>query len=217
MADNENVAQTAAQSEAENDAQDKAKNTTSDSESEQTPKNDDAKNAEPQSKSEKTIAKLQERISKLASAKNDKQGKLDKALEEIEKLKNQSNSDSKPAPDVKQQISERDNEIKALKAKLSRVNAKNEARDIFAKAGQNVDSGILDMVVSDDKAQMYKNIQSVLGYANNIAKTTKTQYYTDSTPRMNGTKEALTKEQISNIKDPAARIKAIKENINLFK
>lgn len=178
--------------------------------------NDAQNEPQPESKSDKTIAKLQKRIASLSENKNDTQEKLDKALEEIQKLKDQGKpqSDTKSAEDdlTKKQAKQ----IEDLQNQLKRVNAKNEARKLFAEAGQDVDDNVLDIVVSNDQKKTYENIEALLGYTQNVTSAVKHKYYTDQTPRLNNTKATVTKDEIAKIKDPVKRIQAIKNNIGLY-
>ena len=126
--------------------------------------NDEHANGADQSKSARTIEKLQKRISELSSNKNDTQSQLKKALATIEQMKKENGE--KPDPD--QALKAKDDEISSLKQQLDRVNRTNEARKIFAEAGQAVDDKILQMVVTNDKKQTLENIQNLLGYTDAI-------------------------------------------------
>lgn len=171
-----------------------------------------AKNGADQSKSARTIEKLQKRISELSNNKNDTQSQLKKALATIEQMKKENGE--KPDPD--QALKAKDDEISSLKQQLDRVNRTNEARKIFAEAGQVVNDKILQMVVTNDKKTTLENIQNLLGYTDAITDTAKKSFYKDSTPRINTKKTAITKQDIMKIKDRSKRIDAIKKNIDLF-
>lgn len=167
-----------------------------------------AKNGADQSKSAKTIEKLQKRISELSSNKNDTQSQLKKALATIEQMKKENGE----KPDPEQALKAKDDEISSLKQQLDRVNRTNEARKIFAEAGQVVDDKILQMVVTNDKKTTLENIQNLLGYTDAITDTAKKAFYKDSTPRIN-TKKTAVKQDTDNIKDPVERLEAIKSNL----
>lgn len=167
-----------------------------------------AKNGADQSKSARTIEKLQKRISELSNNKNDTQSQLKKALATIEQMKKENGE--KPDPD--QALKAKDDEISSLKQQLDRVNRTNEARKIFAEAGQVVDDKILQMVVTSDKKTTLENIQNLLGYTDTITDTAKKSFYKDSTPRIN-TKKTAVNQDTDNIKDPVERLEAIKRNL----
>ena len=99
-----------------------------------------------------------------------------------------------------------------MKQQLDRVNRTNEARKIFAEAGQVVDDKILQMVVTNDKKTTLENIQNLLGYTDAITDTAKKSFYKDSTPRINAKKTAVNQDT-DNIKDPVERLEAIKRNL----
>lgn len=163
------------------------------------------------------VKKLQKRIGKEQNEKHSLQDQLDKANAKIKELqsgksiKNLSDEDKdKKAED------EKDKEIASLRAQITRRDNIKQTDEVFKDAGLTVGDDVLNMVVVDDDKQTYANVQALIKYTNQIQSGVKKELLKGSTPRNNG-KPTMTKVEISKIKDPIKRQKAIAENLDLYK
>ena len=187
-------------------------------ETEEQPKNDgtDSKE-EKQLDGDKLVKKLQKRIGKEQNEKHSLQDQLDKANAKIKELqsgksiKNLSDEDK-----AKKAEDEKDKEIASLRAQITRRDNIKQTDEVFKDAGLTVGDDVLNMVVVDDDKQTYANVQALIKYTNQIQSGVKKELLKGSTPRNNG-KPTMTKVEISKIKDPIKRQKAIAENLDLYK
>lgn len=188
------------------------------SQTEEQPKNDgtDSKE-EKQLDGDKLVKKLQKRIGKEQNEKHSLQDQLDKAKEKIKQLqsgksiKNLSDEDK-----TKKLESDKDKKIASLEAQITRRDNIKQTDEVFKEAGLNVSDDVLNMVVVDDDKQTYANVQALIKYTNQIQSGVKRELLKGSTPKVNG-KPSMTKAEISKIKDPLKRQKAIAENLDLYK
>ena len=166
---------------------------------------------------DKLVKKLQKRIGKEQNEKHSLQDQLDKANAKIKELqsgksiKNLSDEDK-----AKKAEDEKDKEIASLRAQITRRDNIKQTDEVFKDAGLTVDDDVLNMVVVDDDKQTYANVQALIKYTNQIQSGVKKELLKGSTPRNNG-KPTMTKVEISKIKDPIKRKKAIAENLDLYK
>ena len=165
----------------------------------------------------KLVKKLQKRIGKEQNEKHSLQDQLDKANAKIKELqsgksiKNLSDEDK-----AKKAEDEKDKEIASLRAQITRRDNIKQTDEVFKDAGLTVGNDVLNMVVVDDDKQTYANVQALIKYTNQIQSGVKKELLKGSTPRNNG-KPAMNKVEISKIKDPIKRQKAIAENLDLYK
>lgn len=117
---------------------------------------------------------------------------------------------------LKKTEDEKDKEIASLRAQITRRDNIKQTDEVFKDAGLTVGDDVLNMVVVDDDKQTYANVQALIKYTNQIQSGVKKELLKGSTPRNNG-KPAMTKVEISKIKDPIKRQKAIAENLDLYK
>lgn len=163
------------------------------------------------------VKKLQKRIGKEQNEKHSLQDQLDKANAKIKELqsgksiKNLSDEDK-----AKKAEDEKDKEIASLRAQITRRDNIKQTDEVFKDAGLTVGNDVLNMVVVDDDKQTYANVQALIKYTNQIQSGVKKELLKGSTPRNNG-KPTMTKVEISKIKDPIKRQKAIAENLDLYK
>lgn len=163
------------------------------------------------------VKKLQKRIGKEQNEKHSLQDQLDKANAKIKELqsgksiKNLSDEDK-----AKKAEDEKDKEIASLRAQITRRDNIKQTDEVFKDAGLTVGDDVLNMVVVDDDKQTYANVQALIKYTNQIQSGVKKELLKGSTPRNNG-KPTMTKVEISKIKDPIKRQKAIAENLDLYK
>lgn len=166
---------------------------------------------------DKLVKKLQKRIGKEQNEKHSLQDQLDKANAKIKELqsgksiKNLSDED-----EAKKAEDEKDKEIASLRAQITRRDNIKQTDEVFKDAGLTVGDDVLNMVVVDDDKQTYANVQALIKYTNQIQSGVKKELLKGSTPRNNG-KPTMTKVEISKIKDPIKRKKAIAENLDLYK
>lgn len=166
---------------------------------------------------DKLVKKLQKRIGKEQNEKHSLQDQLDKANAKIKELqsgksiKNLSDEDK-----AKRAEDEKDKEIASLRAQITRRDNIKQTDEVFKDAGLTVGDDVLNMVVVDDDKQTYANVQALIKYTNQIQSGVKKELLKGSTPRNNG-KPTMTKVEISKIKDPIKRKKAIAENLDLYK
>ena len=166
---------------------------------------------------DKLVKKLQKRIGKEQNEKHSLQDQLDKANAKIKELqsgksiKNLSDEDK-----AKKTEDEKDKEIASLRAQITRRDNIKQTDEVFKDAGLTVGDDVLNMVVVDDDKQTYANVQALIKYTNQIQSGVKKELLKGSTPRNNG-KPTMTKVEISKIKDPIKRKKAIAENLDLYK
>lgn len=166
---------------------------------------------------DKLVKKLQKRIGKEQNEKHSLQDQLDKANAKIKELqsgksiKNLSDEDK-----AKKTEDEKDKEIASLRAQITRRDNIKQTDEVFKDAGLTVGDDVLNMVVVDDDKQTYANVQALIKYTNQIQSDVKKELLKGSTPRNNG-KPTMTKVEISKIKDPIKRKKAIAENLDLYK
>lgn len=166
---------------------------------------------------DKLVKKLQKRIGKEQNEKHSLQDQLDKANEKIKQLQaGKSIKDMSEEDKSKKADNDKDKEIASLKAQIIRRDNIKQTDEVFKEAGLNVSDDVLNMVVVDDDKQTYANVQALIKFVNTIQNGVKKEYLKGSTPRHNG-KPTLTKADISKIKDPVKRVKAIQDNLGLYK
>lgn len=186
-------------------------------ETEEQPKNDgtDSKE-EKQLDGDKLVKKLQKRIGKEQNEKHSLQDQLDKANEKIKQLQSgKSIKDMSDEDKAKKAESDKDKKIASLEAQITRRDNIKQTDEVFKEAGLNVSDDVLNMVVVDNDKQTYANVQALIKYTNQIQSGVKRELLKGSTPKING-KPSMTKAEITKIKDPLKRQKAIAENLDLY-
>ena len=112
----------------------------------------------------------------------------------------------------------KDDRIKALEAELQRTHDIQDTRDAFREKGLQVPDEIIDLVVVSDTEKTVKNINSIEAFVNAIRDDVKQEMLKGTTPRNSGkTATAMTKAEINKISDPIKRVKAIRENMGLYR
>lgn len=168
---------------------------------------DDDVDPKPVDKAQKIIDKLHKRLDQKTKSERTLQEKLDQANSMIKQLRGED----------EEQPDERDTKIKELQAELDRREAFDAANSVLKEADVDVDKDVLNMVVTTDNDQTDANIRSLIAYTDRIKEATKKAFLKGSTPRQNGKPAAtMTRQEINQIKDPLARIKAIKDNPTLY-
>lgn len=137
--------------------------------------------------SDKVVEKLQKRIGKEQSEKNDYAKQLAEAQKQIEELKN-GNSVSKLSEKekAKKAETEKDNHIKELETKLKIAESTQQTDAVFKEAGLNVGTDVLSMVVNTDDEKTYSNAKALIDFANNVRTETKKEFLKGKTPTTAG-------------------------------
>lgn len=165
---------------------------------------------------DKLVKKLQKRIGKEQNEKHSLQDQLDKANEKIKQLQSgKSIKDLSDEDKAKKAESDKDKKIASLEAQITRRDNIKQTDEVFKEAGLNVSDDVLNMVVVDNDKQTYANVQALIKYTNQIQSGVKRELLKGSTPKING-KPSMTKAEITKIKDPLKRQKAIAENLDLY-
>ena len=139
------------------------------------------------------------------------QKKREKEVAEAEKL---AKMNEKERYDY--EVSELKKELDALKAEKNRSEMMTTARHMLANDGLNVSDAILSVLVTSNAEQTNEAVKSFSKlFKDEVEKGVKAQL-AGGNPKK-GSTSALTREQIFAIKDPNKRLKAIEENMDLFK
>lgn len=149
--------------------------------------------------SDKIVEKLQKRIGKEQSEKNDYAKQLADAQKQLEELK-KAKSVSKLSEEekAKQASSEKDNHIKELETKLKLAESTQQTDSVFKEAGLNVGSDVLGMVVNTDDEKTYANAKALIDFANTIRTETKQEFLKGKTPTATGkTVKSVTAEDFA--------------------
>lgn len=137
--------------------------------------------------SDKIVEKLQKRIGKEQSEKNDYAKQLAEAQKQLEEFKNGKSvhklSENEKAKKV---AAEKDNQIKELETKLKLAESTQQTDAVFKEAGFNVGSDVLNMVVNTDDEKTYANAKALIDFANSIRTDTKQEFLKGKTPTASG-------------------------------
>lgn len=167
--------------------------------------------------SDKIVEKLQKRIGKEQSEKNDYAKQLADAQKQLEELK-KAKSVSKLSEEekAKQASSEKDNHIKELETKLKLAESTQQTDSVFKEAGLNVGSDVLGMVVNTDDEKTYANAKALIDFANTIRTETKQEFLKGKTPTATGkTVKSVTAEDFAKM-TYAEKAKLYNENPENF-
>ena len=167
------------------------------------------------SDADKIVEKLQKRIGKEQSEKNDFKDKYEAAMKQIEAL--QKGEDPNAEPDKPKEESE----VEKLKKQIARRDMRDQARQVITEAGFSVPNSLLEALVVDDDQQTLANVKAVIEYTNSVQGAVRDEFRKGKTPREGGkaakpiTKEAFDKmtptEQLSlGVKDPELYAKLLK-------
>ncbi|WP_429971286.1 capsid assembly scaffolding protein Gp46 family protein [Fructilactobacillus sp. Tb1] len=167
--------------------------------------------------SDKVVEKLQKRIGKEQSEKNDYAKQLEEANKQLEELKKgKSVSKLSEAEKAKQADAEKDNKIKALETKLKLAESTQQTDAVFKEAGLNVGNDVLSMVVNTDDEKTYANAKALIDFANTIRSETKQTFLKGNTPTATGKPvKTFTAEEFNQM-SYAEKAKLAKENPENF-
>ena len=139
------------------------------------------------------------------------QKKREKEVAEAEKL---AKMNEKERYDY--EVSELKKELDALKAEKNRSEMMTTARHMLANDGLNVSDELISVLVTADAEQTNEAVKNFSKlFKAEVDKAVKAQL-AGGNPKK-GSASALTKEDIMAIKDPNKRLRAIEENMDLFK
>ena len=139
------------------------------------------------------------------------QKKREKEVAEAEKL---AKMNEKERYDY--EVSELKKELDALKAEKSRSEMMTTARHMLANDGLNVSDALIGALVTSDAEQTNEAVKAFSKlFKAEVDKAVKAQL-AGGNPKK-GSTSALTKDQIMAIKDDKKRLKAIEENLDLFR
>lgn len=139
------------------------------------------------------------------------QKKREKEVAEAEKLAKMNEQER-----YDYEMSELKKELANLKAEKSRSEMMTTARQMLANDGLNISDALIGVLVTSDAEQTNEAVKNFSKlFQAEVDKAVKASL-AGGNPKK-GSASALTKEQIMAIKDPSKRLKAIEENMDLFK
>lgn len=143
---------------------------------------DETENAEEtdSQKADKVLAKLQKRIGKEQSKKNEYKDQLEKALTRIEKLEKGQN------PDEPEPVDEKDSEIAKLQSQIKKRDITDQARSVLNESGISVPASILNLVVTDKVPSTLTNVKEILTYTQSIRDAARQEFLKGTTPSVTG-------------------------------
>lgn len=151
----------------------------------------DTKPGDDASAADKIVEKLQKRIGKEQSEKNDFKDKYEAAMKQLEALQKGEDPDKADEPDDSQK------QINALQAQIARRDMRDQARTVITEAGFSVPTSLLDTLVVDDDKQTLANVKAIIEYTNQVQSAVREEFRKGKTPRSGGqavkpvTKEAF--------------------------
>lgn len=119
--------------------------------------------------SEKVIEKLQKRLGKETSEKNETKEQLEQALSRINELEKSSKKDVKGQSDEEKTLElqkAKDNEIEQLKQELQLQKVTSQVDEVLKESGFALNKEELALVVSSDDDTSYTNVKTLIGLIN---------------------------------------------------
>lgn len=109
-------------------------------------------------------------------------------------------------------------ELERYRKQEARLNMKNEAKKLFKESNVDSSDELLELVTSDTFDQTQENVEAFTTILNEMVETAvKDRLYSGSPKSFTNGGSAVTRESIEAIEDPAARQRAIAENLHLFR
>ncbi|PTG53052.1 phage capsid protein [Staphylococcus chromogenes] len=109
-------------------------------------------------------------------------------------------------------------ELERYRKQEARLNMKNEAKKLFKESNIDSSDELLELVTSDTFDQTQENVEAFTMILNEMVETAvKDRLYSGSPKSFTNGGSAVTRESIEAIEDPAARQRAIAENLHLFR
>lgn len=169
--------------------------------------------------SEKVIEKLQKRLGKETSEKNETKEQLEKALLEIDELKKASKKGVKELSEedkAKQEQNAKDSKIKELENQIKIQNITSQVDEVLKESGFALNKEELSLVVNSDEEVSYSNVQTLISLINRDREQQAIKRNTGVTPkRTPSNSTVVTKEQF-NAMSYAEKAKFAAENPQQF-
>ncbi|MDU0479920.1 DUF4355 domain-containing protein [Staphylococcus chromogenes] len=109
-------------------------------------------------------------------------------------------------------------ELERYRKQEARLNMKNEAKKLFKESNVDSSDELLELVTADTFDQTQENVEAFTTILNDMVETAvKDRLYSGSPKSFTNSGSAVTRESIEAIEDPAARQRAIAENLHLFR
>lgn len=109
-------------------------------------------------------------------------------------------------------------ELERYRKQEARLNMKNEAKKLFKESNVDSSDELLELVTADTFDQTQENVEAFTTILNGMVETAvKDRLYSGSPKSFTNSGSAVTRESIESIEDPAARQRAIAENLHLFR
>ncbi|HEC2155320.1 DUF4355 domain-containing protein [Staphylococcus delphini] len=109
-------------------------------------------------------------------------------------------------------------ELERYRKREARLNMKNEAKKLFKESNVDSSDELLELVTADTFDQTQENVEAFTTILNDMVETAvKDRLYSGSPKSFTNGGSAVTRESIEAIEDPAARQRAIAENLHLFR
>lgn len=149
--------------------------------------------------SEKVIEKLQKRLGKETSEKNETKEQLEKALLEIDELKKASKKGVKELSEedkAKQEQNAKDSKIKELENQIKIQNITSQVDEVLKESGFALKKEELSLVVNSDEEVSYSNVQTLISLINRDREQQAIKRNTGVTPKAQTTQATtVTREQ----------------------
>lgn len=109
-------------------------------------------------------------------------------------------------------------ELERYRKREARLNMKNEAKKLFKESNVDSSDELLELVTADTFDQTQENVEAFTTILNDMVETAvKDRLYSGSPKSFTNSGSVVTRESIEAIEDPAARQRAIAENLHLFR
>lgn len=151
--------------------------------------------------SEKVIEKLQKRLGKETSEKNETKEQLEKALLEIDELKKASKKGVKELSEedkAKQEQNAKDSKIKELENQIKIQNITSQVDEVLKESGLAMNKEELALVVDSNEDKSYENVKTILSFVNRIREQDAIRRNTGVTPKKTE-EQATTKTTVDDL------------------
>lgn len=145
--------------------------------------------------SDKVIEKLQKRLGKETSEKNETREQLEQALKRIEELETSTKKGVKEQSDEEKAAAlqkAKDSEIEKLKSELKLRDITIQVDEVLKESGFTLNKEELSLVVNTDEEQSYSNVKTLISLINRDREQQAILRNTGKTPKKPGTTEQTT-------------------------
>lgn len=142
--------------------------------------------------SDKVIEKLQKRLGKETSEKNETREQLEQALKRIEELETSTKKGVKEQSDEEKAAElqkAKDSEIEQLKSELKLRDITIQVDEVLKESGFTLNKEELSLVVNTDEEQSYSNVKTLISLINRDREQQAILRNTGKTPKKPGTTE----------------------------